>query len=169
MLTTTLAKLVTVKIAGIAATAVAAGGIAVAAATGHLPAQKGDTPTVPPITSHAPGKPSTASTASTETSDAAEPKTSDSATPSPSLEGLCHAYTAGAGADHGKALDNPAFTFLITTAGGADKVPAYCAELLGDQPGKSTVTPPKGEPTHPDGRPTDVPNPSGPPSAHPTR
>jgi hypothetical protein len=52
--------------------------------------------------------------------------------PSPSLVGLCHAYSSGNKADHGKALDNPAFTVLITTAGGRDKVDAFCTALLAD-------------------------------------
>jgi hypothetical protein len=50
--------------------------------------------------------------------------------PSPSLTGLCHAVGAGNKDDHGKALENPAFTALITAAGGKDKVDVFCATLL---------------------------------------
>ncbi len=52
-----------------------------------------------------------------------------SAAPEPSLVGLCHAFPAVANS-HGRALDNPAFTTLITAAGGADNVAAYCQVLL---------------------------------------
>lgn len=65
------------------------------------------------------------------------PSASSSATPSPSLEGLCVAYQAGA---MDKAATNPAFTALQSAAGGADGVAAYCVNLIG-------------EPTHP-ARPT---------------
>src|SRR5712692_8914373 len=43
-------------------------------------------------------------------------------TPSPSLRGLCTAFQAGATSNHGKALTNPAFTALVTAAGGTDKL-----------------------------------------------
>ena len=39
-------------------------------------------------------------------------------TPNPNLNGLCHAWLAGAGAEHGKARTNPAFSVLVATAGG---------------------------------------------------
>ena len=82
---------------------------------------------------------------------------SDDASPSPSVVGLCHAYAAGAGADHGKALENPAFTVLITAAGGKDQVSAYCSDLLAKQ---------SGEAAHPMGNPSTRPN--GPGEEHPT-
>jgi hypothetical protein len=65
--------------------------------------------------------------------------------PSPSLAGLCNVYRAGVGDNSGKALDNPAFTHLITVAGGKDKVAAYCAALLKTQPGEGQVS------SHPSG------------------
>ncbi|HTI26571.1 MAG TPA: PT domain-containing protein [Kutzneria sp.] len=95
-----------------------------------------------------------------------------SADPSPSLVGLCHAYTAGAGADHGKALENPTFSALITTAGGKDEVDAYCTTLLAASPAESAhpgqpSDHPSGAPTgHPTGDPTD--HPTGRPSQQPT-
>src|SRR5262249_12259194 len=84
------------------------------------------------------------------------------ASPSPSLIGLCHAYTAGAGSEHGKALDSPAFQALLTAAGGRANVDSFCATLLA-----SAQPDPSG---HPDGRPSDHPtgHPTGRPSDHPT-
>ena len=51
-------------------------------------------------------------------------------TPNPNLTGLCHAWLAGAGAEHGNARSNPAFSVLVSTAGGSDAVDSYCTELL---------------------------------------
>jgi hypothetical protein len=136
MIRTTLAKLLTVKIAAVAAGAVAAGGVALAAATGTLPSHPGGQTPAPPGTSHPAGTPTV--TGSEHTTAADDKNTgagagAATASPSPSLVGLCQAYTSGAGGEHGKALENPAFTALITTAGGEDKVPGYCSGLLGDK------------------------------------
>jgi hypothetical protein len=51
--------------------------------------------------------------------------------------GLRLAHTDEAEANHGKVLDNPTFTILITPAGGTDKISRYCADLLGKQSRKS--------------------------------
>jgi len=56
--------------------------------------------------------------------------TNASASPEPSLIGLCHAYAASAAANS-TGLDNPAFATLVVAAGGADQVSAFCAVLLG--------------------------------------
>ena len=64
--------------------------------------------------------------------------------PSPSMVGLCHAVDAGNKDDHGKALENPAFTALVTAAGGKDKVDLFCATLLA-----SASEAPKEHPSHP--------------------
>ena len=138
MLKIALANLLTVKIAAV--TAAAAGGIALAAAAGSLPGQQRD--------EHAP--PADTKVVTTSTTEAArsakpEQKPDNSASPSPSLKGLCQAYTAGAGSEHGKSHDNPAFSALITAAGGAERVPGFCASLLGEKPGKSDREP--GKPT----------------------
>src|SRR6266498_1956260 len=53
-----------------------------------------------------------------------------SAMPSSALVGLCRAYTAGAGSDHGAARKSPAFTALASAAGGADQVDGFCKALL---------------------------------------
>jgi hypothetical protein len=149
MLKVTLAKVLTVKIAAIAVATLAVGGVAVAAATGNLPNQGDPTPppavTVPSL----PDKPSGASgegqgpnAPDKDKNTAPDKPNGDNASPSPSLAGLCNAFTADAGADRGKALENPAFNALITAAGGKDKVPAYCADLAG-KPGKSGNPPGK--------------------------
>lgn len=145
MLKIALANLLTVKIA--AAAAAAAGGIALAAATGTLPGQHHEEPAPTADTNIV----ATTSTKTTSASAGPEKKPDNSASPSPSLKGLCQAYTAGAGSEHGKAHDNPAFSALVTAAGGADRVPAFCADLLDEKPGKSddksSHTP--GKPTRP--------------------
>ena len=41
--------------------------------------------------------------------------------------GLCQAWAAGQGDDHGQRSDAPAFRALADAAGGADQVAAYCA------------------------------------------
>jgi hypothetical protein len=136
MIKTMLAKLLTTKlaVATAATAAVTAGGVAAVAATGNLPGSPD---------SHSASTSATAAasaTSSVSTTEATEPSHGDAkstgavprGSPSPSLVGLCHAYTAGAGSEHGKALESPAFTVLITTAGGKDKVDAYCAKALAD-------------------------------------
>jgi len=133
MIKTMLAKLLTTKLAVAAAAtaAVTAGGVAAVAATGNLP---GSPDSHSASTSATTAGSATSTTAATESShgDAKSTGAEPSGSPSPSLVGLCHAYTAGAGAEHGKALESPAFTVLITTAGGKDKVDAYCTKVLAD-------------------------------------
>lgn len=169
MVKTSLAKLTTVKI-GVAAAAVLVtiGGVAFATAGGTLPDRGGTPPELPTVaTSPGPGEvsgkdPSTVPggpPAATDKPKGDNGKSDSNPSPSPSLVGLCHAYTAGAGAEHGKALENPAFSYLILTAGGEDKVAGYCDNLLATRPGKPG--PPENKPAHPAGpgdtRPTDKP------------
>ena len=142
------AKLLTLKAAAVAVAAVSAGGVALAASTGVLPNPLNQTPENPGHSVNAPAD--------------------SNGTPSPSLVGLCTAYLAGAGEDHGKALENPAFGALITAAGGTENVDSYCDDLGVTAPGADRGS---GGPTdHPSGKPSDVgPSqlPTGPPS-HPT-
>lgn len=92
------------------------------------------------------------------------------------LVGLCRSYTAG-GPRNDNSLDNPAFTVLVTIAGGKERVRGYCERLLLNQ----MPTPPhgrapsyqqyndyrSGRPTaHPSNRPT-IP-PAGVPATAPT-
>jgi hypothetical protein len=159
-----LTKVAAVKVAGAAALATAAtGGIALAAASGALPFQAH--PGTPAVAVHPssaaathPNGHATDEASEAESSEAARPSKVPAGTPSPSLNGLCHAFQAGA-MSHGNVANNPAFTVLITAAGGADGVAAYCTTLIGPAP------------TH--GRPTDLPAPhrsapGGPPAVVPT-
>jgi hypothetical protein len=48
----------------------------------------------------------------------------------PDVEGLCQAFLAGKGAEQGKKLDAAGFQALVKLAGGAEKIPSYCEEVL---------------------------------------
>lgn len=156
MLETALAKLLTLKVAAAAAVAVTAtGGVALAASAGVLPnpMSDGGAPAAKP-SAHATGKPSTAGA-----------KKAGDAAPSPSMVGLCRAYTAGAGDNPGKALENPAFQALITSAGSKDEVAGYCDDVLAAH--EAARTSPGSAPT---ARPSKAPatRPSAKPDSHPT-
>jgi hypothetical protein len=152
MIKTAVVKLLTVKAVAVAALVVGTGGVALAASTGALPNPLGDHPT--PAASTGQSDPSHGP--------ATSPHPRGSADPSPSLVGLCHAYTAGAGTAQGKALDNPAFHALVVAAGGNTNVDSYCTNLLA-----TATAHPSGAPSeHPTGRPSS--HPTGAPSGHPT-
>ena len=177
MIKTTLAKLATLKAAAALAAATAAGGVALAASSGTLPN--------PIAGAAADGNKTAAAHATARPSHQPSHGARGDASPSPSLVGLCHAYTAGAGNNPGKALENPAFTALITAAGGKDKVASYCVTVLAAAPGSTAAANPgresagsarpapsvarTGAPTtdHPTGAPTTG-HPTGPPSPRPT-
>jgi hypothetical protein len=76
--------------------------------------------------------------------------------------GLCRAWQAAKGADHGQRADSVAFQALAAAAGGADKVAGYCADVTvgsADANGQGQGSPPGGSP------PSTTPSPpsSGPP------
>lgn len=71
--------------------------------------------------------------------------------------GLCRAYMSGNKTEHGQALASPAFTALVTAAGGIDNVTTFC--------GGMTTGPESGHPTHP-AKPTQAASPTHP--THPT-
>jgi hypothetical protein len=148
----------------IVAVGVSGGGVALAAATGHLPANLGGKPAAAGSATAAPHVPSARGQSATH----------PASSPSPSLPGLCQAYTAHAGRNTGKALDSPAFTALITAAGGKDSVTGFCASLLATHPGKASSSHPAGKPSshpaqantaHPTGKPSVLP--PGKPTPHP--
>jgi hypothetical protein len=100
----------------------------------------------------------------TPTGDHASDRAGDPSAASPSgppdqaLPGLCRAWLAGAGDNPGRAADNPVFTLLVDTAGGAEEVTDYCDDLVA------------GSAEHPAGPPADGPaadRPNGPPEDHP--
>ncbi|MEG3632187.1 hypothetical protein [Micromonospora palythoicola] len=134
MLRITLAKLLTVKAATVVA-ATGVGGVALAAGTGALPNPLVD-PTTRPAT-QAPAAPTATPSLPAGPADRAD--VSDS--PSPSLTGLCQAYTAGAATNPGKALENPAFAELVEAAGGAGQVDEYCADAASKDRARPTGAP----------------------------
>ena len=147
----------TVRAAAVAAVVLGTGGVALAA-TGAIPS---------PLNNHHP-----VPSASTDTSHRGVLQASThpgNADPSPSLVGLCRALTAGAGSDHGKALENPAFQALITAAGGKDGVDAFCTKLLADSgPDHGAANPtPTEHPSHPV-HPSHPDHPADQPSVHPS-
>jgi hypothetical protein len=152
-------KIVAAPAAALAAAGllVAGGGLAMAASQGavHVPFTGHDH-----RSTHAPSAPATSNpglTRAESTAPSAPESTepaSPSASPSPSLAGLCVAFQAGAAHD-GK--DNPAFNALTTAAGGADQVAAYCTGLIGP----STKPTHPARPTHPT-RPTQAAQPTHP-------
>ncbi|MCW3838631.1 hypothetical protein ONA70_00765 [Micromonospora yasonensis] len=148
-----LAKLLTLKVGTAVLAVTATGGVAFAAATGNLPNPLTD-PSAKPST-HASGRPS-------EAADRGKGPADAKGTPSPNLVGLCRAYQAGAGDNPGKALANPAFQVLVTTAGDKEKVAAYCETLLADAKGKpSQAARPTATPSHPTGKPSARPTTAG--------
>ena len=60
--------------------------------------------------------------------------------------GLCRAWQAGQGADHGQKADSVAFQALAEAAGGADHIAAYCQDVAAgasaDAYGQSQASPP---------------------------
>lgn len=176
MIKSAVAKVLTTKAAVLAATAttVLGGGVVAAAATGNLPMGGSHGGAAGGADSHNPSPARSHGPSDRPTSD----ETHGTADPSPSMFGLCHAYTAGVADSSGKALDNPAFSVLIRNAGGKDKVTAYCTTVLATPPGNAPTAHPTGQsgdhgsPTaHPTGAPGDHGAPTthpGEPTTHPT-
>jgi hypothetical protein len=134
-------KVLTVKAVAVLAVTTA-GGVALAAGTGTLPnplarpapVTSSGLSAAPPTAEQPPGEDGHSVRPTNSRSPRASKRPDASTAPSPSLVGLCHAYSAGNGAKRGKAFDNPAFMALITTAGGRDKVDRFCRALLAAQP-----------------------------------
>lgn len=174
MIKTTLAKLLTTKLAVAAAAtaAVTVGGVAAVAATGHSsgPAESSTHASSTAGATHS--QASESSDADHDRSSAAGDEHNSGVSPSPSLTGLCHAFEAGAGSEHGKALESPAFKVLITTAGGTGNVDAYCTKLLAEDKDNApaTTTPPGKDHSSRDAHPTPDPNThaSNAPTSHPS-
>lgn len=147
---------------------VAGGGVALAASQGavHVPFtghdnRPADAPSATATVNPGVGQDHAPSGAATE-----GPAASATASPSPSLAGLCVAFQAGA---MEKAASNPAFNALQDAAGGADGVDAYCTTLIGasthpTHPALPTqaATPGHPAPTHATERPTGLPTPDVP-------
>jgi hypothetical protein len=85
-------------------------------------------PTLPTHPTHTSGRPSDGSSPSTGPNVHA-------------FGGLCRAYNSGNKAEHGKALESPAFAALVVAAGGTDNVATYCSTV--------TTGPSGSHPSHP--------------------
>jgi hypothetical protein len=132
-------KLLTIKAAAAALVAVLSLGGVAAAAGGLLPDQTSPVADQAPATTgadaaaHGLGKAAAAnlggaahagSTAGQGRASAAGPDASGTA-----RVGLCRAWHAGQGADHGQRADAVAFQALAQAAGGADNIAAYCEDV----------------------------------------
>jgi hypothetical protein len=116
------------------------GGVAAAAGVFPAPAQ--------PAADHRPDNPGRGTTATTGGSGATPTTAADKASnrergngtatgpdaTGPAKDGLCRAWQAGQGGQHGKRDDSPAFRALAAAAGGADNIAAYCQATT---PGRS--------------------------------
>jgi hypothetical protein len=147
---------VRLAVVGAALTAVAAlGGVAVAAGVvpaGVVPAPlRNLVPNAPADPSqrggpgHTAGGPSTGPGGETTTHEPGTggPSTLTSPTMTPAnLNGLCHSFQDAAAVDLQAALAEARFAVLVSLAGGADHVSAYCDKFINDHPtGKPDISP----------------------------
>ncbi|MFF5173209.1 hypothetical protein ACFY3U_11280 [Micromonospora sp. NPDC000089] len=152
-----LAGLAGVKVALAAVAVAATGGVALAAATGTLPApphRADDRPARPSATASRPAAAPTHRPGASATPSRVD--ATGAPRPEEALVGLCRAYRAGD--DPGRALDNPIFGDLIRTAGGRDGVARYCERVVGEHGRPGPVSPGAGRPGSP---------PSDPPAGQP--
>ena len=191
MLKSVAGRLLALKVLAAVAGTAAAGGVAYAAVNGNLEhSPNGNSAAVAGKSAGAPSRnDESSSTGSDDSSSASgtasQPSESASGTesgsegpkgtPSPSLQGLCTAWLAHP-RDIAKVSGNPAFSVLITAAGGADAVNAYCTSLLATahpshpaHPTQAQNTKPKPSQasTHATGKPSSMPAKSK-KSTHPT-
>jgi hypothetical protein len=186
MLKSLAGKLLAAKVLAITASTVAVGSVAYAASTGDLPnplphsshaaaTARTHVPTAvpagPSATATKTAKSAVASKGARASRGASPAVKHPSASPSPSLVGLCHAWLAHSD-NPGKAEESPAFTYLVNAAGGKSSVTSWCTKLLSSKddpaPSSKPSTPPgqaqKSE--HPTGKPSS--HPTGKPTSHPT-
>jgi len=160
MRTPIVAKILTVKAAVIIAI-LGIGSVAVAAGAGVLPiaaashAQHASQPAV--ATTNQPGHiPDPGHSDPSAHPDGPSTHPTPVGSPSPSLVGLCDAFTNLVDSDRGKALQSPAFQALVSAAGSPQAVPGFCASL-NPTPKPTHPTPTQANPTHP--TPSGTPNP----------
>jgi hypothetical protein len=149
-------KALTMKAAAAALVAVLSLGGVAAAASGLLPGQASPVAEQAPATTgaeaaaHGLGKAAAANVGGTATAEstvgqgrasAAGPDATGTA-----RAGLCRAWQAGLGGDHGRRMDAVAFQALVKAAGGADQVAAYCQDVAvgasAEDHGKGQGSPP---------------------------
>ena len=160
-------KVFTMKAAAAALVAVLSlGGLA--AATGRLPGQASPVAEVAPATTTADaardglGKAAVASTGETAKPGSTGRQGRDAAggpdATAAARAGLCRAWRAGQGGEHGRRMDAVAFQALVEAAGGADKVAGYCKDVAAGNPdahGKGQALPPSSGPPADAGPPAD--------------
>jgi hypothetical protein len=152
-----LAKLLTVK-AVLVLAAVGTTGVVLAASNGAVPVPWTSEPAEPPAVTRTTSAPASTRTPEARTSPNSPPAGTQS-TPAPSLSGLCQAYLAQMDQNPGSdPAGNPAFTALVTAAGGAENVPEFCADLAAEQPhGRPSDLPTPTDSTDPPGNADDPP------------
>jgi hypothetical protein len=129
-----LAKFLTAKVATIALTAaVAVGGVAAAATVAQSDRAVGKAVAEvdkPEAASHAknPSRP-----------DAGRPDAGGPDASGAARKGLCTAWAAGEGAEHGAKEDAAAFQALVEAAGGADNIASFCAEATTTSKGEAAA------------------------------
>jgi len=140
MLKSVAGRLLALKVLAVTAGAAAAGGVAYAATTGdlsvphgqsalHANAHSSGAPESDDESSSSEGTDSSSASSPAESGSSSESDESGSAAPSPSLVGLCHAWLAHP-SNNAKLSTNPAYSVLVTAAGGVDAVNGYCATVL---------------------------------------
>jgi hypothetical protein len=166
-------KVFTMKAAAAALVAVLSVGGVAAAATGLLPGQASPAADQAPAATAAAAGQGVGAAARVDLGGAAQAGATDGKgresavgpdATAAARAGLCRAWQAGEGADHGHRVDSVAFQALVAAAGGADKVAAYCEDVAAgrsaDAHGQGRASPPSvsAPPT------TVVPPSSGPPA-----
>jgi hypothetical protein len=169
-------KVFTIKAAAAALVAVlSVGGIA-AAATGHLPGQASPVADQPAATSAADaaaqglGRAAAANLGGTAPAGATNAQGREWAVgpdaAAAARAGLCQAWQAGQGGDHGRRMDAVAFQALVAAAGGVGNIAAWCEDVAA---GSSTGDHGQGQasPSSVSAPPTTVSPPSSGPPADP--
>jgi hypothetical protein len=168
-------KVLTMKAAAAGLVAVLSVGGVAAAASGLLPDQASPVADQAPATTaadaaaHGLGKAAGANLGGSANAGSADGQGRESAVgpdaTGAARAGLCRAWPAGQGGDHGRRMDAVAFQALVTAAGGADQVAAYCKDATTgastDDHGNSQASPPSSGPPADPGRPADP----GPPAS----
>jgi hypothetical protein len=148
-------KFLRVKTAAVAGLALLSIGGAAAAATGLAPAsaERAATQASPRTpdgqVGHAQGeaatlihRPEGEAAANSSTSDKPSDHPTGPDASGAARHGLCQAWSAGQGGEHGKREDSTAFQALAAAAGGADRVPAYCQSDASAAHGQPPADPP---------------------------
>jgi hypothetical protein len=139
-------KVVTMKAAAAVLVAVVSLGGVAAAASGRLPGQASPAANTAAATTgadaaaHGLGPAADASLGGTARTGSPDGQGQASAagpdaTAAARAGGLCRAWQAGQGGDHGRRMDAVAFQALVEAAGGADSIAAYCEDVAADSEG----------------------------------